>query len=68
MKHVKLINSLLSEENKDACDLNNSNISIYEPTFFKVLSHCQIDNFDKTRKDLSSTLSRSPVWGIKRKN
>ena len=33
IKNVKLINSLLSEENKDACDLNNINTSVYEPPF-----------------------------------
>ena len=31
IKCVKLINSLLSEQNKDGCDLNNSNTSVYEP-------------------------------------
>ena len=64
---MKLINSLSSEENKDACDLNNSNASVYEHPCCETLPHSQIDNFDKMRKDLSSTLSLSPIWGIKRK-
>ena len=66
--HVKLINSLLSEENKDGCDLNNSNTSVYEPPCCETLPHSQIDYSDKTRKDLSSTLNLSPIWGIKRIN
>ena len=68
IKHVKLINSLLSEENKDGCDLNNSNTSVYEPPCCETLPHSQIDYSDKTRKDLSSTLNLSPIWGIKRIN
>ena len=65
---MKLINNLLSEQNKDGCDLNNSNTFVYEPPCCETLSHSQIDYSDETRKDLSSTLNLSPIWGIKRKN
>ena len=65
IKCVKLINSLLSQQNKDGCDLNNSNTSVYEPPCCETLLHSQIDYSDETRKDLSSTLNLSP---IKQKN
>ena len=52
--NIKLINGLLSEENKNGCDL--------------VVKHSQIDCSNETRKDLSSTLNLSPIGGIKRKN
>ena len=35
MKHAKLRNILLSEENKDACDLNNSYTSALDPLVVK---------------------------------
>ena len=40
--HMKLIKSLLSEQNKDGCDLSNSNTSVYEPPCCETLSHSQI--------------------------
>ena len=38
------------------------------PLSCETLRHSKIDNNDKTRKGFSSTLSLSPIWGIKRKN
>ena len=51
---IKLINSLLSEENRNGCDL--------------VVKHSEIGYSNETRKDLSSTLNLSPISGIKQKN
>ena len=65
LKHVKLINSLLSEY---GWELNDSNTSVYEPSCCESLPHSQIGYSDETRKDLSRTLNLSPVWSIRWKN